>query len=140
MIQKEIINNAKLLIGQRFLHSSNSDLGNDCIGVVYKSVINLLTIEQKDYFNDLLLNRRFIKSNFIESLSCDNILFTKINKPKVSDIAVYSFREFPLHFAIISNLTPLTIIHSSSLIGCVVENCIDDYWSSRFFCYLRFLF
>ena len=51
-------------------------------------------------------------------------------------IAFYSSKQEPTHLAIVSNLQPLSIIHSFKLVNKVTETILDEIWINKIYqCY-----
>ncbi len=47
------------------------------------------------------------------------------------DFLLFAFRDEPQHIAVVSNITPMRIVHSYSEVGQVVENDLDELWQQR---------
>ena len=61
----------------------------------------------------------------------DLLLDTATGATRLGDVLVIRFHQEPQHFAIVSNLEPLRMIHSLSTIGYVAENGINEMWRRR---------
>ena len=125
--REDFVNIARSYIGTPYHHQGRvPGVGIDCGGVVVCAAKECGYII--DDMNDYACTPSHgsfvaaVKSRFIE-ISIDEIA--------LGDLMIFSFGFEPQHIAIISAVTPLTIVHTYTHVGKVVENHLDLIWRKR---------
>jgi hypothetical protein len=62
-------------------------------------------------------------ARFLDAISMDAI--------DIGDVLMLRFQRDPMHFALVSSLTPLYVIHALSTVGEVAEHRVDSVWTNR---------
>lgn len=120
-------------IGVPFFHAGRSVYGLDCVG--------LLVLAAKDAGVDVpdetsyspFINADYLKSRI--DMVCREL--TLGEEPQVGDLVLFRVSRSPQHMALISDLKPMTIIHSFQTIGRVIEHELDAHWNKRVAGYYR---
>ena len=131
-----MINIAKNWIGTPFVVGGYTKYGCDCIGLII-GILNECCIDIKPY--------EYLEFGNYNHLDLDKILdimqkyCIKINNDsiKIGDIIMFSGNKNTAHFAIVSNLLPLSIIHAHQSVGKVVETISDNIWQTQIFACFR---
>ncbi len=58
----------------------------------------------------------------------DRIPVSEVN---LGDVLIIKFAVEPMHFAIVTALNPMYVIHALSTVGKVVEHRFDQVWTNR---------
>ena len=136
MSDKNIVLIAKKWIGVPFLNGGTTIYGCDCIGLI----IGIL----KEY-NINIKDNEYFELGFYDHLNLDNIYLVlakyceKIDviDVKIGDLIMFSSYKNTAHFAIITNLQPLSIVHANQSAGKVVETISDKLWNTQILSYWR---
>jgi len=109
--------------------------GCDCLGLLIGilNVEDLLELYKNHHSNRNIINGEKIymaMSKYYHRIDERSIL--------VGDIIIFSMlARNPLHIGIISNVSPLTMIHAYNVVHRVTENLVDNYWIKRIKCFAR---
>jgi cell wall-associated NlpC family hydrolase len=125
-----MINIAKDWINTPFVVGGYTKYGCDCIGLII-GVLNQsgLKIKPDEYFemgnyNHLNLDKVVdIVEKYCIKISHDSV--------EIGDIIMFSSYKNTAHFAIVSNLSPFSIIHAHQNVGKVVETISDNIWQTQ---------
>ena len=63
----------------------------------------------------------------------------RLEEAKQGDVLVMGFEGEPMHFAIVSEINPMYVIHALRGVGKVAEHRVDQLWHSRIYRAFRFL-
>jgi len=130
----DIVYEARSWIGTKWMHQASVKLaGCDCIGLI-RGVARAVGIVDPFATGDALKYFGYGRTPEPGLLleACDRYLDRAPPGPlRLADILVMSFETDPQHFALVSNLEPLRMIHAYAQARKVAENGIDDLWRSR---------
>lgn len=66
--------------------------------------------------------------------ACDEYMdAVPLHLARIADVLVIRFKKQPMHFAFVTALDPMSMIHCFELRGGVVEHGIDETWRRRIF-------
>lgn len=132
--REEIIKEARTWLGTPFQHQAHhKGIGCDCIGLVAGVALELGISGAEEWKDDPLMHQygRPPQPLFLVR-SCSRFLDSvDIAKRRLADILIMTFEKEPMHFALISSLEPLSVIHSLFSVGKVVEHRMDETWRAR---------
>jgi len=133
MTGADVVATARGWMGVRFAHQGATRIGCDCIGLVAGVAVDLgipegraflLAGEFKGYGREpdpqMLLRAC---GQFLNRIA--------LAQAGLGDILLLKFAREPQHFAIVSSLAPLRIIHTYALARRVTENSVDAVWRER---------
>lgn len=129
-----IAKEAREWIGTRWHHQASlKGVGTDCIGLVV-GVAAACGIAEAASFRATPEYRNYGREPDPKMLldGCDRWLMRiSMWDVRLADILVFRFAKEPQHFALVSKENPQYIIHAYAQVRKVVENRLDDVWSSR---------
>jgi NlpC/P60 family putative phage cell wall peptidase len=129
-----IVAEARDWLGTRWLHQASvKGVGTDCIGLVGGVGLRLRVPEALTWAADQRC-RGYGRAPDPKVLltACDAYLDPiPVDAVALGDILVMRFEKDPQHFAIVSRLDPLYIIHAHAQARKVVEHRVDDTWRAR---------
>lgn len=123
----DVVTEARKLLGIPFAHHGRVTAGIDCLGVVGRVGIELRVGTSDRWLADPALRDYGLAMNRPDILirKCDEYLDRiRFAAVTLGDILLMRFNLFPQHFAIVSRLDPMYVIHaySSPSVNRVVEN------------------
>jgi NlpC/P60 family putative phage cell wall peptidase len=127
--------------GTPYQHQASvKNVAADCIGFVAGVARNLGMPEAFDYFAapDLRGYGRQPDPDKLRAAADKYMRRIEIPSAQMGDVLVLRFHHDPMHFALVTRLDPLYIIHSVQLRGGVVEHRVDNVWRSRIMRAYRF--
>lgn len=141
MTRADIVAAARSQLEVGWMHQGRlADVALDCIGLLLVTALQVGVAEARMAINDPVL-KSYDRSPEPVSLiaTCDRYLdpITQ-GEMTLGDIPVFRFKRHPQHFAIISELKPLSMVHALRGTGRVAEHRIDDLWRSRIVRVYRF--
>ncbi len=128
---EQIVEEARSWIGTRFVHQASlKGVGVDCVGLLVGVAYNLGIIDARAHMRPApfkaygrLPNPDLLDRACIEYLEPAPI--------ELGGVLLMRFERDPQHFAIVSCMEPRRIIHAFLQARAVVENGVDELWSSR---------
>jgi cell wall-associated NlpC family hydrolase len=127
MKREEFIATARGYTGTPFHHQGRlPGVGLDCAGLVF------CALEARGYQVSDVQGYANVPSNGLFASvvlkHCDTI-----NQSDVlpGDLMIFAFESEPQHIAIVTELNPVTILHSYAQVRKVVENHLDATWQAR---------
>jgi cell wall-associated NlpC family hydrolase len=137
--RQDIVDEARRWIGTRWQHQGAlRGVGVDCIGL-------LIGVAYALGIDDAREQRRAFEFRGYGRMPDPELLLRAASEyldpadgPELGGIALMRFTGSPTHFAIVSCLEPLTIIHAYAQARKVVENSMDAVWRSRVVRWYRF--
>lgn len=135
----DVVAEAKTWLGTKFHHQGYSKAGADCIGLVC-GVALALGIQGAQEWKDGPYHAygRPPQPRFLIETADRFLDRADVYDLRLADILVMSFEREPMHFALVSSLDPLYVIHSLYGVGRVVEHRIDANWRGRIRMVYRF--
>lgn len=139
----QVVAEARGWTGTRWLHQGRmKGVGVDCINLVIGVGLDtgLITQEGLDNFDNPEYYRYGRSPNGELLLQgCDHFLDrVPMSDLKLGDILIFKFVEEPQHFAIVTESTPIYIIHAFAHARKVVEHRFDQTWKDRVVACYRF--
>lgn len=113
----EFINSARGFLGTPFAHQGRvPGIGLDCAGLV------VAACRENNYqINDVTGYSRLPSNGQFTNLVLEHCTRIELDEVLPGDVMMFRFREEAQHIAIISRLSPLTIIHCHSSAKKVIE-------------------
>lgn len=132
---EDIIAEARTLVAAKvpFHHQGYTKDGMDCVGVMGYLGLVFGFKGAQEWKDDQLCHQygRPPNPRFLLAM-CDRFFDpADTNDLRLADILVMSFETEPMHFALVSRLDPLYVIHALYGLGRVAEHRIDDNWRTR---------
>lgn len=127
MTRDEFIAAARGYLGTPFHHQGRiKGVGVDCAGTVYCALADCgyPTEDVQGYArtpSGMLFMATVLKHS-------DPISRSQVNP---GDLMVFAFQAEPQHVAIVTGVSPLTLLHAYMQVGKVVEHGIDETWERR---------
>lgn len=139
--RQEIADEAREWLGTPWKHQAClKGVGSDCIGLlggiaarkgVTQAWIDGTAAKYRGYGRDPNPDRL--------RQACNELLLPiSISDARLADIFVFRFFKEPQHFALISRVDPMYIIHALAQSRKVVEHRVDEVWRSRIVAAYRF--
>lgn len=129
-----IVNEARSLVGTPWMHQASlKDVGCDCVGVL-RCVARVCLIQNAAAFeNDQRFKGYGTTPNLRVLIEACNAYLDPVPRGNVraSDILLLKYQHDPMHFAIVSALDPMYIVHALGSVGHVAEHRVDPLWESR---------
>ena len=111
----------------------------DCIGLIGGVALALGVPSAPAWANDMECAGYGRKPDAVMLLTaCAKYLEPAAGPLELGDVLVMRFADEPQHFAIVSALDPVYIIHAYAKARRVVEHRLDDEWQARIVVALRF--
>lgn len=121
----DIVSAARSLIGTPFRHQARlPGVGIDCLNVVGEVGLRVGAIGCEAWPADVALTAygRTPRPDILLR-KCDEYLDRiEVAAAGLGDVLVMAFKVFPQHFAIVSRVAPVYVIHAYPTVGKVVEN------------------
>lgn len=130
----QIVAEARQWIGTRWQHQAAlKGVATDCLGLVAGVGLNCNLPRANEWRRDQrsLGYGRIPDARTIVAACADYLDQVAVDDIRPGDILLLRFSDGPQHFAIVSNLEPLRIVHAYAGVGRVVENGMDDNWRRR---------
>lgn len=128
-----IVNEARDWLETRWQHQASlKGVACDCIGLITGVARELGIKEAAQWDGDPRHGYgRQPEPGTLLAACADYLQPIQMNKVGLGDILLMRFRQDPQHFAIVSALGPMYIIHAYAQARRVVENRVDALWQSR---------
>lgn len=141
-MREDVVAAARARLGTRWRHQGRlNGVGLDCIGLVGDVALECGVPEAAGWANDKALHA-YGRTPDPEVLiaACDKYLAWVLGPIELGDIVVMKHEPEtqPRHFAIVSRLDPMYVIHAYAQAKKVVENRVDEKWRSRILRVYRF--
>jgi cell wall-associated NlpC family hydrolase len=134
--RQQLVDEARQWIGTPFVHQAyRKGIGADCIGLIAGVALSFAMpdavawaqrpdchnyAEQPDPKMLLRLTNEFLLP-----------VCTEYDALMPADIVLMRFESDPMHFALVTSLTPFLVVHALSRLGRVAEHHIDRAWQQR---------
>jgi len=130
-MREAIVAEARSWIGTPFHHQGfKKDVGTDCIGLI-AGVALVFGIEGAAEWLADPNYHAYARQPDPKLLlrGCDRFLERiKLTELLRADILLMKFQVEPMHFALVSELDPMYVVHALARIGRVAEHRIDERW------------
>ena len=122
----EIVNAARAYVGIPYRHQGRTRRGLDCVGLLIRCAhdLNISDFDINGY-------SRIPSGAMMSRLMAEQMDRLNDSAYQCGDVLHMAFDRQPQHIAIVSNLSPLRIIHADSVAGAVVEHSLDQQWLAR---------
>ena len=130
----DIVGEARSWLGTRWQHQASvKHIGTDCIGLIGGVAMALELPGAEQWKADPTLHCYGREPDSKMLLASIAQYMDQVNYEDMApgDVLLCRFSNEPQHFAIMSNDEPPMMIHAYAQARKVVENRIDDLWSSR---------
>lgn len=127
MHRLDFVDTARSYIDTPFAHQARvPGVSLDCAGVL------VCAARENGYaVDDMLGYSRLPGNGLFTKMILNHCYSINLSEALAGDILLFKWRSEPQHSAIISNINPLTIIHSYAEAGKVTENNVGEEWLSR---------
>lgn len=134
MTGEEIVAEARSWLGTPYQHQASlKGVATDCIGLVVGVARKFNLPEAALWSNDIRFRGYARTPNPQELLLAAGAYLDRLVPAQagLGDILLFTFLKEPMHFGIISGLSPLCAVHAYGTVGKVVENSIVGKWERR---------
>lgn len=135
----DVVRAARLWVGTRFQHQASlRGVGTDCVGLLVGVAYDLGLADARAESRPAALNGYGRAPDPTLLLMGAEHYLDPADGPSLGGVLLMRFHAEPQHFAIVSSLAPYRIIHAYAQARRVVENRLDDLWTSRIVRHYRF--
>jgi hypothetical protein len=135
----QIVAEARTWIGVPFHHQGYTKVGCDCIGLIagVGLALGLQGAHEWEFKPEYHQYTRQPDPRLLIR-GCDEFLDRVMFAPMLADIIVMKFDVEPMHFALVTGLNPVYVVHALSRLGKVAEHRLDALWGACAFRAYRF--
>jgi NlpC/P60 family putative phage cell wall peptidase len=132
MTRADVVADARLWLGTPYVHQASlRGVGSDCAGLTSGIPRDRGTPEGLAWAANRRAYGRVPRPDILLSSADQYADQIKVEEAGLGDVLLFRIFKEPQHFAIISSLDPVYIIHAWYSAGRVVENRLDDKWRGR---------